>query len=87
MELPKKKLKFEKDKNIQRLLAESTNNSKEYVSSNEFDLVNLNIVAKLSKMHPTQQIRAELLIHKILVKGLLGELTSQTDVLDANFPC
>jgi len=46
----------------------------------EYDSIAVNIVAKLKKMNPTQQILAESLFQKIIKKGLFNQLTEYTDV-------
>lgn len=48
---------------------------------NEFQAIRTNIAAKLKKMDPSQQILAENLTNKVLMKGLFKELTRETDVI------
>lgn len=48
--------------------------------NDEFEAVGVNVAAKLKRMDSTQQIYAELLIQKILAKGLLGNLSEITDI-------
>lgn len=49
---------------------------------NEYQAVGVNVAAKLEKMDSTQQLYAELLISKILYKGLTGKLTAETDITE-----
>lgn len=49
---------------------------------NEHDTIGINVAAKLKKMENKQSIYADLLINKILSKGLLGSLTPKTDVYE-----
>lgn len=46
----------------------------------EYDAVGINVSNKLKKMDNKQSIYADLLINKILCKGLLGTLTPATDI-------
>lgn len=46
----------------------------------EYDAIGINVAAKLKKMENKQRIYADLLINKILSNGLLGTLTSRTDI-------
>lgn len=50
---------------------------------NEYDAIGINVAAKLKKMENKQSIYADLLINKILSKGLLGSLTPKTDVYES----
>lgn len=49
---------------------------------NEYDAIGINVAAKLKKMENKQSIYADLLINKILSKGLLGLLTPNTDIYE-----
>ncbi|KAK4871684.1 hypothetical protein RN001_015808 [Aquatica leii] len=46
----------------------------------EFDAVSNNVAAKLRKMVPTQQVLAEGLNNKVLMKGIFNELTRATEI-------
>lgn len=46
----------------------------------EYDAIVINVAAKLKRMNQTQYIHAESLINKILTQGLLGTLTSESDI-------
>lgn len=48
----------------------------------EHDAIGVNVAAKLKWMENKQSIYADLLINKILAKGLLGTLTSSTDIYE-----
>lgn len=48
----------------------------------EYDAIGINVTNKLKKMENKQSIYADLLINKILAKGLLGTLTPATDIYD-----
>lgn len=48
----------------------------------EHDAIGINVAAKLKKMENKQSIYADLLINKILSKGLLGTLNSKTDIYE-----
>lgn len=48
----------------------------------EYDAVGINVTNKLKKMDNKQSIYADLLINKILCKGLLGTLTPATDIYE-----
>lgn len=48
----------------------------------EYDAIGINVAAKLKKMENNQRIYADLLISKILSNGLLGTLTSITDIYE-----
>lgn len=50
--------------------------------TDEFNAVGINVASKLRKMNPTQQVLAEGLINKILMKGIFEELTRTTDISD-----
>ncbi|KAL1492139.1 hypothetical protein ABEB36_012627 [Hypothenemus hampei] len=49
----------------------------------EFQAIGINVASKLRKMESTQQVLAEGLINKILLKGLFKELTRTSDILDS----
>ncbi|GLV42368.1 uncharacterized protein CBL_03105 [Carabus blaptoides fortunei] len=53
--------------------------------TDEFEAIGINIAAKLKKMDSVQQLLAEGLINKILLRGLFNELTRSTDVMDSNW--
>lgn len=49
---------------------------------NEYDAIGINVAAKLKKMENKQSIYADLLINKVLSKGLLGTLNSRIDIYE-----
>lgn len=56
------------------------------VEITEFDAVGINVAQKLKKMDQKQSIYADMLISRILGRGLLNSLTAQTDLFE-NTPC
>lgn len=51
-------------------------------SPDEMEAVGISIAAKLRRMDDFQRILAENLVNKILMKGLLKELTRETDIVE-----
>jgi hypothetical protein len=49
-------------------------------SESESEAVGVNVAAKLQKMNSSQQIFDELLINKVLAKGLMNKLSEETDI-------
>ncbi|GAB6024090.1 hypothetical protein CHUAL_008804 [Chamberlinius hualienensis] len=52
--------------------------------SDDHEALGFIVTSKIKKMKTEQQIYAEVLIHKILGKGLLGQLNNMTDLFDSN---
>jgi len=52
------------------------------VEITEYDAVGINVAEKLKKMDQTQSIYADMLISRILGRGLLNSLTAQTDLFE-----
>lgn len=52
------------------------------VEITEFDAVGINVAQKLKKMDQKQSIYADMLISRILGRGLLNSLTDQTDLFE-----
>jgi len=48
----------------------------------EYDAIGINVASKLKRMNETQYIYAESLINKVLTQGLLGTLTSESDICE-----
>lgn len=48
----------------------------------EYQAVGISVAAKLQKMNDRQKIIAELLVNKILTKGLLNQLTESMDITE-----
>lgn len=48
----------------------------------EYKALGISFAAKLKKMDNRQQIMAELLVNKVLSKGLLNQLTENTDIIE-----
>lgn len=53
-----------------------------YDVTTEYDAVGINVASKLKRMDQTQSIYADLLISKVLAQGLLGTLTSESDICE-----
>lgn len=51
----------------------------------EFQALGITFAAKIKKMNTQQQIKAELLINKIMAKGLLNKLTENTDIMENTY--
>lgn len=51
----------------------------------EFQALGITFAAKLKNMNTQQQIMAELLINKIMAKGLLNKLTENTDIMENTY--
>ncbi|XP_041979929.1 uncharacterized protein LOC121733669 [Aricia agestis] len=58
---------------------EALKNKKEL---SEYEALSVTFAKKLEKMHATQALYAEAIIHSVLRKGLLNQLTEMTDVCD-----
>ncbi|XP_030031719.2 uncharacterized protein LOC119188358 [Manduca sexta] len=57
-------------------------NDKEELLDREFDAIGSNVACKLKRMNQQQRCHAELLINKVLIKGLKNSLTDDTDITD-----
>lgn len=54
----------------------------EIAKPDEYDALGINIAAKVKRMDSIQQIYAELLIQKVIARGLLGQLSETTEIMD-----
>ncbi|KAG7299683.1 hypothetical protein JYU34_016680 [Plutella xylostella] len=50
----------------------------------EFEAIGINYASKLKRMNSKQQIIAELLIQKVIAKGLMGELSTATELVQVH---
>lgn len=71
---------FREDQELAFMNACTTELNRRDNECNEFQAVGINVAAKLEKMMHTQQMYAELLINKVLFKGLMGNLTQNTEL-------
>lgn len=51
-------------------------------SDKEYEAIGANVACKLKRMNPQQRYQAELLINKVLIKGLKNSLSDDTDLTD-----
>lgn len=56
--------------------------SKEF---SEFEIVGMNIAKKLAKMDPVQAIYAESILNNVARKGMLKQLSENTDLCDSSY--
>ncbi|XP_013184449.1 uncharacterized protein LOC106130205 [Amyelois transitella] len=70
------------DDNKDNNFSYNNNNKESKENCVEFEAVGINFTAKLKRMESKQQIFAELLIQKVLARGLLGQLNEMTDIVD-----
>lgn len=74
-----------KRKSSSKLVKEETEglaNVSHDTSDKEYEAIGANVACKLKRMNPQQRYQAELLINKVLIKGLKNSLSDDTDLTD-----